>query len=93
MEKQLIDVIDRKDLVVDLQELEGNRHLNELQKEAVRYALYLVEIKPAIAPESLRPVGQWIVKGNLGICSECEEYVVVKSNYCPNCGAKMEESK
>lgn len=25
-------------------------------------------------------------------CSECEHYVDYKTNFCPNCGAKMEES-
>lgn len=28
---------------------------------------------------------------NLGECSECGEIVSVRSNYCPNCGAKMME--
>ena len=28
---------------------------------------------------------------NLGDCSECGEIVSVRSNYCPNCGAKMME--
>lgn len=27
---------------------------------------------------------------NLGECSECGEVVSVRSNYCPNCGAKMD---
>ena len=27
---------------------------------------------------------------NLGECSECGEIVSVQSNYCPNCGAKMD---
>ena len=27
---------------------------------------------------------------NLGECSECGEIVSVRSNYCPNCGAKMD---
>ena len=26
-------------------------------------------------------------------CSECATYVQYESNYCPNCGAKMERSK
>lgn len=28
---------------------------------------------------------------NLGECSECGEVVSVRNNYCPNCGAKMDE--
>ena len=27
---------------------------------------------------------------NLGECSECGEIVSVRSNYCPNCGCKMD---
>ena len=30
---------------------------------------------------------------NLGECSECGEIVSVRSNYCPNCGAKMDEKE
>ena len=33
----------------------------------------------------------WEMYGkNLGECSECGEIVSVRSNYCPNCGAKMD---
>ena len=33
----------------------------------------------------------WKMYGkNLGECSECGEIVSVRSNYCPNCGAKMD---
>ena len=38
--------------------------------------------------------GKWKRCGkNLGECSECEEIVSVRSNYCPNCGAKMDEKE
>ena len=30
---------------------------------------------------------------NLGECSECGEIVSVRSNYCPNCGAQMDEKE
>ena len=30
---------------------------------------------------------------NLGECSECGEIVSVRNNYCPNCGAKMDEKE
>ena len=34
----------------------------------------------------------WEMYGkNLGECSECGEIVSVRNNYCPNCGAKMDE--
>ena len=35
--------------------------------------------------------GRWKRYGkNLGECSECGEIVSVRSNYCPNCGKKMD---
>ena len=35
--------------------------------------------------------GRWKRYGkNLSECSECGEIVSVRSNYCPNCGAKMD---
>lgn len=41
--------------------------------------------------------GRWIHKDNfIGkylMCSECSCVTSRKSNYCPNCGAKLEESK
>ena len=38
--------------------------------------------------------GRWKRYGkNLGECSECGEIVSVRSNYCPNCGAKMDEKE
>ena len=37
--------------------------------------------------------GRWKRYGkNLGECSECGEIVSVRNNYCPNCGAKMDET-
>ena len=36
--------------------------------------------------------GRWKRYGkNLGECSECGEIVAIRNNYCPNCGAKMDE--
>ena len=38
--------------------------------------------------------GRWKRYGkNLGECSECGEIVSVRNNYCPNCGAKMDEKE
>ena len=52
--------------------------------------------------EELRPKGQWIERVGLGewICSECQHEIYlpfgetpeeIGTNYCPSCGAKMEE--
>lgn len=56
---------------------------------------------PAVDPESLRPRGRWIYKWDAErdpkklfvriVCSECNLHTGQKSNYCPNCGAKMME--
>lgn len=44
--------------------------------------------------DEIRPKGNWkvpnsILKGNY-YCDNCNEFVINKSNFCPNCGAKME---
>lgn len=61
-----------------------------------------LEEAPTINPEDLRPKGKWIERVGLGewVCSECQHEIYlpfgetpeeVGTNYCPNCGAKMEE--
>lgn len=61
----------------------------------------IVDQMPTIDPESLRPKGQWVYDdGNLEwACSECLRAANVNlgaisgyilSDFCPNCGAKME---
>ena len=55
-----------------------------------------VEIAIGKTPDAdVAPVrhGRWKRYGkNLGECSECGEIVSVRNNYCPNCGAKMDET-
>ena len=54
---------------------------------------------PTIDPESLRPQGEWIDKGEVGLpdvhryqCSNCKTEELMfsyrKADYCPNCGAR-----
>lgn len=61
----------------------------------------IIEQQPTIDPESLRPKGRWVYDdGNLEwACSECLRAAHVNlgsisgyilSDFCPNCGAKME---
>lgn len=55
----------------------------------------MVEDAPTIDLESLRPKGRWVQRvltGKQGsaTCSECNTTWDAQSNYCPNCGAKME---
>ena len=38
--------------------------------------------------------GRWEpYRKNLGKCSECGEVVQIRSNYCPDCGAKMDSTE
>ena len=74
-----------------------------ITREALRDALYDadaitmngVKIINQCPSSDVEPVkqGRWERCGkNLGECSECGEVVVIKSNYCPNCGADMREN-
>lgn len=49
----------------------------------------IIDMQPTIDPESLRPQGKW--SGT--VCSNCGESTsfYYDCNYCPNCGAKMEQ--
>ena len=59
-------------------------------KKLVRSIIYRTPIAD-VAPVRH---GRWKRYGkNLGECSECGEIVSVRSNYCPNCGAKMDEKE
>ena len=53
-----------------------------------------IKEEPTIEPEQKR--GKWITQefGSWAECSECHELYGIPislSNFCPNCGAKMEE--
>lgn len=51
------------------------------------------DIMSDIPAADVAPVvhGRWKpYRKNLGKCSECGEVVQIRSNYCPNCGAKMD---
>lgn len=72
-------------------------------KTGYAICMHLIDKQPTIEPE--RKVGEWIdQKGGGCCCSECGRYaldevdgnfihVAAKSNYCPNCGAKMDGSE
>lgn len=56
-------------------------------EDALQYVIRMLEQKPKI--------GHWILKPHIyGVvfCSECGfELKINNTNYCPNCGAKMED--
>ena len=64
-------------------------------------ALHLIRVQPTIEPE--RKKGEWLTSDDMyetGICSYCRydtqepvSYVITNFEYCPNCGARMEETE
>ena len=55
------------------------------------YEAFLYEIvhEPTIEAEPVRH-GKWIIEDGHVCCSECGE-ISKEYNYCPNCGARMDE--
>ena len=51
----------------------------------------LVEDAPTIEAEPVRH-GHWIENFGTYKCSECGEISCCRGNYCPDCGAKMDEA-
>ena len=51
-------------------------------------AVSLVESMPSAQPEQKH--GRWAIDNGCVCCSECGE-PNMEWNYCPNCGARMEE--
>ena len=64
------------------------------------FPIYQIIALPSVTPAENEKVGQWVfVKGYEGILYECtvcknkNTHTTVRWNYCPNCGAKMQEVK
>lgn len=84
--------------------IDADKLENELMLNCSGVNLYsVIEDQPTIDPESLRPRGHWeketvdgpdVVKYTSllsAFCSRCGRRAWTKSNYCPHCGAKMED--
>lgn len=63
-----------------------HHYLTEKEAEAVDTA-----IKALKQPEQKK--GKWIDLGGISECSICHERSCCAGNYCPDCGAKMEEEE
>lgn len=59
----------------------------------VLYMADLIDEAPTIDPESLRARGEWVMIDGMPHCSKCGLLPEHITNYCPNCGAKMEVSR
>lgn len=70
------DTLDTKDFVFEVDDALNMGFKHE-------FAMWTIEPK----------TGRWITDGWDARCSECDWWVDddMTSNYCPNCGAKMEE--
>lgn len=72
----------------------------ELSPDGAGTVQWVLSHTPTIDPESLRPKGRWIehewAEEENGLlvsnfeCSKCHIWESKTSDYCPNCGAKME---
>ena len=82
--------------LIDADELKKDFNLNFGGISHAAAATEIIDRQPTIDPESLRPHGKW-VKDRFSyryLCTNCKmtlpEWLGV-FNYCPSCGAKMEE--
>lgn len=72
----------------------GNVYLSDNETNAL---VDLIDNQPTIDPESLRPRGRWkdaCYYHDCPLCYECSNCglkLMYKPNYCPHCGAKMED--
>jgi hypothetical protein len=96
------DCVSRKELLsrIDAE----RRHLLDIGMDGaehiiVHHARRIIEDMPSVKPQ--RPPAKWLdkkmtIKGAHGMaygryaCSVCKKKFPNKSNYCPDCGAKME---
>lgn len=83
----------------------GYRYLDgedRAKYDRLETTLAYIENAPEVDPESLRPRGKWVYSRKqsefaVSKCSICGKeqfsisHVVTDGNYCPNCGAKMED--
>lgn len=67
----------------------GKGVLHEFMTEYRKSVLRIVDEAPTIDAEPVRH-GRWECYLSDPFCSECDEFAETVTNYCPNCGAKMD---
>lgn len=88
-----------RDAVLALSEWygESTTYDNPFPNGAEAVPVYKIEQLPSVQPK--RPTGKWIVSYPGGAivfkCNQCNKYADIHhaTDYCPKCGAKMEESE
>ena len=71
-----------------------NAPINDLYADGLAEAVDAVWNMPSVTPQA--KTGKWIdvgVEGLIFKCSLCGDKNTIESHYCPNCGARMEESE
>lgn len=71
---------------------------DDFDNDTINAVLYSIDEAPTMDAEPVRH-GRWIKDGDFLICLNCESEIDIKNslgtenhkNYCPNCGAKMDE--
>ena len=84
-----------KQRLIDANALHYRMGVNQDDKQIFYVTGEDIDAAPTIDPESLRPSGRWDDAGYVVWCSNCgEPYLPAYKSYkyCPNCGAKMEDT-
>lgn len=85
------DLISRQDAIDAVNELKKSPWYNNPQNIYRTEAVEVVERLCIRELPSAEKRGRWIEDGHYERCSECGEYADELHNYCPNCGARMED--
>lgn len=95
------DAISRQAVLVGLASIAKAKAKSDAQKSLMGRVMFFAERLPSVTPEP--KIGHWIMTGDYHAsafgnieyvkCSCCREYSLEEGNYCPNCGAKMQEDK
>ncbi len=87
----------------DIESVDGNTYMC-VNAYDIEHAQPIEPCESSVKPQEPK-TGHWILSGGYWRCSNCKEkallkfdkivvrspeYIPVKSNFCPNCGAKME---
>ena len=82
---------------------DGLDHNNVTAVSVLNNVIEIIECRPTISTDDVRGVGEWISKTmtvpgghgqtfNRWGCSKCKAKFKTRTNYCPNCGARIEVS-
>ena len=91
-----------KQRLIDANALHYHMGVNQNDKQIFYITGEDIDAAPTIDPESLRPRAHWECLGEVealqlgskyaaSYCSRCRGRVRCRSDYCPHCGAKMED--